>query len=1536
MPINDPTDIPAVAHWYVAPVSGTFATQVADGAGGDDLLAAMTDGIALNHNAINGQSVFIMRSGMGGADVVFGAGVSQPCDVFIVGTSINFAFGADRNIFSPPSSGDGFTWGWDTVATHSARFRADCGSAVQAPNDRRIFEAEPYVLHLRANGASSEARANGAYHWAGDFGSGDLDGFSLEDLGTNFEYAEIVISDGLLTDLEVGELLSYFNGRYAKPDWAPFNRSVALVVPTNPPADADQPARIRFAIEQRGHNVDYIASADFATATLSGYNAIVYAGAYGDRVANAAVLRAQIDAGVPCLVAMYESSMSSPTTSSVAVGLKLITSVSTYPDVGSNQTTAATHDITDFLGAPPVTFLYSQGSGTGATATGGATIVGTALITSRLYAIDAGTNDNDAVALNAKIVLDGLIHHTVTTFWTVNGELLVQREVDWLLDTLSPPILPSTVANSQFIKPKFGEIVGIAGADVDFEWTARAGRTVSSISIAQNAANPSWILLASGLGSATTYSRDLSDTSLYPEGIDWTARIVWDDAVVWIHFGFKLIAVPGTGSAFVDFDFTTVTSGGAKLYSRHWDTTAPEWLPGGQPHEYTGLAALVGGSSSLQVQSPPSLPTGVGYDVTALVRYGSLGSLYFGKATLYWAAEGAMAGVAAFASGSAGASLGVSANIRAGVLGTAFQSCPDAGRTAGSELQVSINKVAGPAPGDPGDYAVNQISVPLISSWAWPSPCAINDWLIPVRLRVERYDITDPDKVRIRAGMGGWRGTNYWLIDILETLPYGIGGNVGWALGKVFGANDAGGFRDAYTLGVTAFPPPGSNPFGPPGPEPEPSKPCVLQLDVYEPDRTTVAWHATTDPLDTADITILNDPDEEGNAAYGEQTVSFLEGRASIASIVVRTIDPPTIPGDQDSGVMTARTSTGAPNYVSAMKGRRMRLRRFIDPIQGWITICDGPCDSVVFDVTFSAYRLTIRDSRELERKLKAFQRGETTAILPRGILREGVGPIAMGGYLPNMEHSPLTATVIYEQFFDVVTGSVVFTNAYLDLRNYFSVPGNPANPITNLVILQQAQIDAGKGRLEPHPANWKNTAFPYAVIWWRPVGGPTWTKVKPRYLEVSTVTTPTVPSLFTYTVTGDFNGQEVTSAHLISLASFTGASAGASVPANNATVEFVIQYIGPTSDDFPFHWEGTFGEFLQASYDGEFSPKAPSAPFDPVLFDPGVAISTGIRYDPAQLALLTEQVELRVTQPIDDLRSFLEAEGYKASGWAPAFDRDLNISPLHRDLPAVRTGLTRLDETNTLPATGWADGNDIVNIVQYKYNRLFASPVDEFGLPVGAIDGVVAQEVEVWWVHTDGGVPSRVPSPDFLASVSSSVATFGERFFAVETRVFSAVQAIGIVYTQALEQAYILSEQAADTILRRFPFATPEIRVTAFRSATQLLRPGMWVELSQPWMPEYQTQRRGLQRYAQVLAAADLNCAFRDFLLQAGEAIGLFNAYGHSGSGSGGSNEVPIAGVTLSGSGSGGACEVTVAEYVPPSALAIGEDTIGEWGIGE
>jgi len=142
-----------------------------------------------------------------------------------------------------------------------------------------------------------------------------------------------------------------------------------------------------------------------------------------------------------------------------------------------------------------------------------------------------------------------------------------------------------------------------------------------------------------------------------------------------------------------------------------------------------------------------------------------------------------------------------------------------------------------------------------------------------------------------------------------------------------------------------------------------PSQECTLTLTLYDDDRISPRWEVGTSPGHP--YPYLVQPER-----YQEQELDVAAGRSTIATVGVGVIDPAQIPGDQDGGWLTERL---AALGLADIAGRRCRLLRFVDEATGYEVVADGPAGVPRLDPSYAAYTWEIRDTRDVERRLRLF-----------------------------------------------------------------------------------------------------------------------------------------------------------------------------------------------------------------------------------------------------------------------------------------------------------------------------------------------------------------------------------------------------------------------------------------------------------------------------------------------------------------------------------------------------------------------------------
>ncbi|HEX7240640.1 MAG TPA: hypothetical protein VF263_10255, partial [Longimicrobiaceae bacterium] len=500
----------------------------------------------------------------------------------------------------------------------------------------------------------------------------------------------------------------------------------------------------------------------------------------------------------------------------------------------------------------------------------------------------------------------------------------------------------------------------------------------------------------------------------------------------------------------------------------------------------------------------------------------------------------------------------------------------------------------------------------------------------------------------------------------------------------------------------------------------------------------------------------------------------------------------------------------------------------------------------VALEDNYVTYALEIRDVRERERKVRVFDRADTATIFPRGVIG-GYG--SAFGWLIKPTH-PVRG--VYKR--NTATQGVVDLLPYWKRRpqalrrvgrvySNFVVTKTMKEALKPETLLVE-EIREGVFRFKRY-----QLSYARARILWRPyVSGsnkPAWTEiVEPvRYDSRERGLVRTARAR----VEDDDDGNVIDAASSV----LFGSSNAALLPAHNQQIELIVAYNGPPTETYPLHLDGmTAGELLRDLYDGKYSPAEDTG--DPRL---------RVRYDPAAVLALNTPVRARITEPVDDLRGWIEENVFKPLGAAPALDAQGRVSPIRYALPDATVPLVQLDDSNTAPDAGWEhSAGDAVNRVIVNYQRDYVVTEDED--PEGESvkgDGITSVEVTIERRHAE------------------SIAMLGEKEMQVETLLFRAVGGVDgepLTGDVADEIGHHLAMERATQALDRFLYGAQRISARCRRSATVGLRVGDWVLVALSWLPEYGTGRRGSNRLAQVVAVKDLNPAWRELtLVDAGPA---------------------------------------------------------------
>jgi hypothetical protein len=563
--------------------------------------------------------------------------------------------------------------------------------------------------------------------------------------------------------------------------------------------------------------------------------------------------------------------------------------------------------------------------------------------------------------------------------------------------------------------------------------------------------------------------------------------------------------------------------------------------------------------------------------------------------------------------------------------------------------------------------------------------------------------------------------------------------------------------------------------------------------------------------------------------------VDFLKGKAKIGQFNITVADKRAVAAQQHTGQVTALLG---PHQ--GLNGLRNRLT--FTPVDTLAVVAiDGPLGNPKLHSSYAGYQWVIRDENVRARKIRAFDRTGTTCIFPRG-------PVNDYGLLPSGKYAVPAATPVRATF----EGTADFGILWIDgerLRR-------------TLRLLNDKMLEAAR-------FVWKERANSYvlehAVIQWRLAAGPgPWNDIveMPPYDAEARIVHG---AMWTIRYRGrqnelfeidqrdvryhDTSGKERTIKDAPVIRGIRLKAGGGPLPANNDVVDFRIVYTGPATPDYPLHYDGTAGDFLALALDGEWC----TEPLD-------------MRYDAATVDAFVQHCSARITQPTEDLLSFLEKNFYQPLAAAPTLDSQGRISPTRYLLPDENTDLLTLDDANCKAVPEWEHPDtNALNEVEFTYFRdILVDPLDD---PLGqgtSGDLIYAKPVKV------------VSKEDPADAVSH--ARLGSKKHEIKTELFRAVgrqDGTAASGEATNETGHLLAVERGNQALDRFLFGAQTFPADTLRSHTEGLEEGDWVECGMSWLPDYISGYRGMNRVAQVVGIKDMSPSHRRLMLvDGGDAL--------------------------------------------------------------
>lgn len=607
-------------------------------------------------------------------------------------------------------------------------------------------------------------------------------------------------------------------------------------------------------------------------------------------------------------------------------------------------------------------------------------------------------------------------------------------------------------------------------------------------------------------------------------------------------------------------------------------------------------------------------------------------------------------------------------------------------------------------------------------------------------------------------------------------------------------------------------------------------------LTIFEPDGITPVVGSVVDGV-VVEASFSTDPTHprpylDVPTTLAESSIDLLKGAAKIGeySLVLADVAPI---GDQDAGAITAILA--GPDGQSAINGRRGLLRTYRGD---WMVAMDGPLSTPGLGADRASYALRLRDVRDRERKLQLFARTGTSTVLPRGVLG-GYGPLPGGGWL-------VAPTVPLRGRYQLQEVGILWSTGRIVLDGAPTRAG--ANATVSLVVTEMML-----GPLS-HTAPVPGVVFPgsgaqaaiydQVTILWRPEGtAEAWNEIS-RMASVFDQGRGIVATIEGKLPSSDGAALDVRAATAIHLSD----SGVGTLPADGARVEVIIRYDGPASEAYPFHFEGTAGEFLVAMHNGEFSEKP----------DGGLPLLGLIDDEDAVLALDTP-IRIRSKKVVDDARGWVEKNVYQPLGAAPALDLQGRISPIRYALPAADVEVPEINDAIVGPEASWSHPSDnTVNVVRMKYFRDYRVP--EEGDPYG--------------LRSDGdGIASKEVEQEFRFGISPSERLLGEQAHEIETEAFRALGGTDgspVSGDVADETAAQLAKERTRQATDRYLFGGQIFGLPCRRAGLPNgLREGAWVLVAASFLPEYSTKRRGANRLCQIVTLRPVDPALVELTLE-------------------------------------------------------------------
>jgi hypothetical protein len=614
------------------------------------------------------------------------------------------------------------------------------------------------------------------------------------------------------------------------------------------------------------------------------------------------------------------------------------------------------------------------------------------------------------------------------------------------------------------------------------------------------------------------------------------------------------------------------------------------------------------------------------------------------------------------------------------------------------------------------------------------------------------------------------------------------------------------------------------------------------RVTIYLDDDITVMVQVSTDPAHAKPYLLAD------SLVYGESKIDFPNGSAGIGQFSFKLLDKRTITNDQTTGFFTALLAdVGGRGNI--MGHRVVWERQQIGGGGAYTTQFDGIADDCRLDETLVQYQIPCRDVRERERVNRIFTKhNRGTSLLPNG-------PVAGWGRqagLPGRAGSagklippvtPLTGVFWRDPNVPTLAGRIKTTANQFDLM----IGGSRYQALQNYGALTQGSGITGGDT---------SVAFRNVVVWWRAYpGGGAWTEL---------VNMPAVPGT-AYAMQNVFP-QGVGTFDSAESASFVSKSlhdkvnlyvnlTGPNIPAHTQQVEFMVLANGQPTNEAPIYWEGNLGQLTKDIYDGVWSNYPP-----------------GIRYDAAAMAdfiAKSFQGSALIKAPEDNGLQWVQENTYKVQGWAPSVPPETGlVTPIQYNLPNDTTPLLSLTDSIVKEDAKWELNKDeLINEINFNYEAIFV--VDsKYPTSFSGLDALNNSNKVEPPAQRLGTVPIT-----YVEVAVNSQALLGAKvlkYDPVTIKLFGILTPDGLDTRMWPDIGSKLAKDRTKEVLDRFTFAGQRLIVSARRTGAGVAaaRMGDWAICGVSWLPDYISQKRGLNRLMQVVSVNDDDSVFRKLTL--------------------------------------------------------------------